>query len=128
PGNITKKFICKETGLLACETCTNKAMQSFKRGFEPEAMCTHGTDDEGIDNYFAKQDGIKNVVDYTESETDESAESGEEIVVETEDAGAFDPGAPADAAAKKQMASAKLGGLPLETDEIEDEITADGDE
>jgi len=132
PANITKKHICRETGLIACETCTNKTLQSFKRGLEPESMCSHGAPDEGIDDYFVNQDGEKIIIDYTESEEGEVSEAGDEITVETEDAGAFDPNAVAAAspAEKKQVASVKVGGKPAPSSEESDdeEITADGEE
>jgi penicillin-binding protein 1A len=128
PSNIVKKFICRETGLLACETCTKKNMQSFKRGFEPESMCSHGTPDEGIDDYFISHNGAENNIDYTEDENDYSDGPGNDVIVETEDSGAFDPGAAiASAPNKKQSGGSKTpAAAPADLDD--DEITADDDE
>ena len=123
PQNITKKSVCRESGLLACETCPHKISQSFKRGLEPESMCSHGADEENIDNYFEKQDNVKQVVDYTESETETDDQTGEAVTAESEDAGEFDPSAIASAAgAVKKEAPAQS--IP-DTGAQEDEITAD---
>ncbi len=127
PANIAKKQICKETGLLACETCPYKTLQSFKRGFEPESMCSHGAPDEGIDDYFAQNGTVKPVVDYTESEDSYFEESSEEIVVETEDDGAFDPGAAIASVINKRTSSQadKSNTAARKEYDDEEEITAD---
>ncbi len=127
PSNIVKKMICRETGLLACETCSKKNQQSFKRGFEPESMCSHGAPDEGIDDYFVSNNGAENNIDYTEDENDASDGAENEIIVETEDDGAFDPGAAIASALNKKNSSSKApAALPV--DYGDDEITADADE
>lgn len=105
PKSIIKKMICKETGLIACETCKSKFEQAFKRGSEPESMCNHGSNDENIDNYFEKDSGNspkKTVAEYTESPDDIITDSGPEVV--SEDDGNFDPSAPAQASANKPSA------------------------
>jgi len=129
PKNILKKMVCKESGLIACETCKNKTEQSFRRGTEPESMCNHGGDDENIDNYFERDNSSeiasKKSVDYTESENDIVAETGggeasEDVNVEDE--GAFDPSVPAAPAAKAQPAKSEV-----KTDKMQASVSVKSD-
>ncbi len=142
PKNILKKWICKETGLIACETCKSRGEQSFRRGTEPESMCNHGGDDENIDNYFERDSSeiaSKKSVDYSESEDDivadtgtETADASAEDTVSVEDDGAFDPTAPVApsstkaAPAKPEVKTDKMqASASVKTDAADDSATAD---